>query len=99
MGVFDLVADAAVAVSENVENWQDLAIIWHQGFSDHLSGKDQFLNNFKHGGDYFRVAGVEGGFVREKVLFMGMISCGITGRILFPPLSSRSYVPKMAKER
>lgn len=99
MGVFDLVADAAVAVSENVENRQDLAIVWHQGFPYHLSGKDQFLDNFKHGGDDFGIAGVEGGFVREKILLMGMISCGITGSILFPPLSNRSYVPIMAKER
>lgn len=27
---------------------------------------------------------------------MGIISCGITGNILFPPFSKRSFVPKIA---
>jgi hypothetical protein len=61
LAVFDLVPDARVIVAEDVENWQNLTVVWHQCLADHLSRKDQFLDDFEHGCDDFGVAGVEGG--------------------------------------
>lgn len=37
LAVFDLIADAGVVVAEDVEDGQDLPIVGHQCFSDHLT--------------------------------------------------------------
>jgi hypothetical protein len=37
LAVFDLVANARIVVAEDVEDRQDLAVVWHQGLSDHVS--------------------------------------------------------------
>jgi hypothetical protein len=36
--------------------------------------------------------------LEKKLLLIGIISCGITGSILFPPFYSKSLTPKMAKD-
>jgi hypothetical protein len=61
LAVFDLVADARVIVAEDVENRQNLTVVWDHCLADHLSRKHQFLDYFEHGCDDLGVAGVEGG--------------------------------------
>lgn len=97
--VLDLVPDVPVGVAEDVEDGQDLPVVGHQGLADHVAAQHQLLDHLQHHRDDVGVARVQGRYVSRGVLFIGMISCGITGRILLLPLSSRSYVPMIANDR
>ena len=90
LAVLDMVPNFWVAVTEYIEDGQDLPVVGHQGLSYHLSWKNQLLNDLQHGSNDLGVSCVQGGCIRRKVLLIGIISWGMTGRILLPPLSSRS---------
>lgn len=59
LAVLDLVPDACVVISENVEDGQDLAIVGHQCFSNHFSGEDKLLDDFEHCCNDLRITGIE----------------------------------------
>ena len=44
-GSLDLVSCVLVVVFEQVEDWQDLSVVWHQGLSDGLGAHDQLLDD------------------------------------------------------
>lgn len=47
-----------VEILEQIENWQDLSVIWDQGFSDHFSGLKKVLNNLENDANNFRVSSI-----------------------------------------
>ena len=46
--VFDLVPCVFIAVPKDIEDGQNLSIIGHQCFPNHISTEHQFLDYFKH---------------------------------------------------
>lgn len=44
-------------VLEHIENRQNLPVIWHQGFSNHLTGQDKFLDLFQSYTHYLVILG------------------------------------------
>lgn len=59
--VLYLVASVAVAVAEDVEDRQNLAVVGHQCLAYHIPRKHQLLDHFQHGGDYLGISGIESG--------------------------------------
>lgn len=43
--VLHLVTDVCVVIPENVENWKNLPVIWHQRLSNHFPTQYQLLND------------------------------------------------------
>ena len=104
------VSTIQIHIFENVQNWKDLSIIRNQCFAYHISRYDQMLQNLKNYNESFWISGNSYGMThtfnvvqitgRQRVFnafLIGMISCGITGRIFEPPCSSMSWTPWRAK--
>ena len=72
--VLDFVADVGIAVSEDVEDGQNLAVVGYQGFTDHVPAQHQLLDHLQHGSHDVGVPGIQCGCVRQGVLLMGMMS-------------------------
>lgn len=69
MAVLDFITAVAIAVSEDIENGEDLPVVGDQGLADHVSAEDKFLDDFEHDCDDFRVSGVQGGWIKTKRYF------------------------------
>jgi hypothetical protein len=59
--VIYLIAGANVAVFVEVEDGQDLSVVRHEGFADHLAALHELLEDLQDDGDDLSVPGVEGG--------------------------------------
>jgi len=57
--VFNFVANVGVAVSEDVEDGQNLTIVRYQCLANHVSRKHQLLNHFQHGCNNVRITGIQ----------------------------------------
>ena len=61
LGVVDPVSDVSVAVFEEVEHGQDLAVVGHKGFANSVRAGNESLQDLEGDGNDFMVAGVKGG--------------------------------------
>ena len=61
LAVVDLVTEVVVLGLHQVHDWQNLTVVWHQGFSDSVRAGDQTLQDLKGDSDNFWVACVQGG--------------------------------------
>ena len=59
--VFDLVSQVHILCLHQVQHWENLTVIWYQGFSDGVGAGDKRLQNFECDRNYLRVACVQGG--------------------------------------
>lgn len=60
LGVVDLVPDVFIAVLEQVEHWQQLSVVWHEGLSDVRGFEDKLLDDLHGNGHDVEVSCVEG---------------------------------------
>ena len=57
--VVDLVALVQIPSLEKVHDWEDLAVVGHEGLSDGVTAGDEFLQDLEGGGDHLDIARVE----------------------------------------
>ena len=84
-------------VFEHVEDWQNLPVVGHQGLTNHLSGKHEFLYFLESQAHNIVILGRKGLCVDKVILLMGMMSWGRTGSSLLGHFSMSSSVPWLAK--
>ena len=73
--VVNLVALVQVLGLEQVHDWQDLAVVWHQGFSDGVAARDQLLQDMQSSRNDVAVTGVQRRYMSHKrVSFEFMLS-------------------------
>ena len=58
--VINFIAGADVAVFVEVEDGQDLSVVGHERFADHLAALHELLEHLEHDRDDLSVTGVEG---------------------------------------
>lgn len=51
---------------EQVEGWQDLAVVRHERLADHFARRDQLLHDLEHLAHHLGVLGVERGCTQNK---------------------------------
>ena len=61
LAVVDLVTEVVVLGLHQVHDWQNLTVVWHQGFSDSVGAGDETLQDLEGDSDDFGVACVQGG--------------------------------------
>ena len=57
--VHDAVAHILVALLEQVENWQDLAVVGHKSLTNRLGAKHERLEDLERDGDHLAVTGIQ----------------------------------------
>lgn len=84
-------------VLEHIEYRQYLTVVGHQGLSNHLAGQHQFLYLFERSAHDLVIFGRKCFWVNKRILLIGIISCGSTGKSLFGLFSISSSVPWLAR--
>ena len=59
LAVVDRVTLIQVLGLEQVHDRQDLTVVWHQGFTDRVTAKDELLQDMQSGSNDIRVTGVQ----------------------------------------
>mmetsp|Transcript_35192 Transcript_35192/g.113355 ORF Transcript_35192/g.113355 Transcript_35192/m.113355 type:complete len:224 (+) Transcript_35192:85-756(+) len=68
LAVVNTVAKVLVGILEDVEDRQDLPVVWHQRLADHFARNDHLLQHLKDGADDLRIPRVERRLDRDDQL-------------------------------
>lgn len=56
--VLNLVANVGIVLFEQIHNWKDLTIVWHESFSNSITASNKWLQDFKSNCNNFWIASV-----------------------------------------
>ena len=59
LAVVDFISEVCVLSLEQVHDWQDLSIVWHESFSDGVGASNEGLQDFECDSDNFWVSSVQ----------------------------------------
>ena len=64
--VVDLITLVQVLGLEQVHDWEDLTVVWHQGFSDGVTARNELLQDMQSSCDDIAVTGVQRSYMSHK---------------------------------